>query len=248
MLPSNLANVSVSMKGVLLRFVGCGGVVRGLCHGAYMCVCLRSLWDSPRSRVLRSGLASEALRVVLRGFVVLPLLTQGQLYAVYLFFTTLHRRRWVSLTYHEARRSGGPRPPCHRRYKARRCASRVGELVGASPKTRSKTSGIRFPPFGRWRGRSSLEQKGGMANERERVNEQKGAPPKLNSYIYEIDADESPIASTSHNGPTARASTELIGRVTLAWMTPCYPRVAVCFLRRPDHTHRERSRCCHLVG
>ena len=39
-------------------------------------------------RVLRSGLASEALRVVLRGFVVLPLLTQGQLYAVYLFFTT----------------------------------------------------------------------------------------------------------------------------------------------------------------
>ena len=115
MIPSNLANVSVSMKGVLLRFVGCGGVVRGLCHGAYMCVCLRSLWDSPRSRVLRSGLASEALRVVLRGFVVLPLLTQGQLYAVYLFFTTLHRRRWVSLTYHEARRSGGPRPPCHRR-------------------------------------------------------------------------------------------------------------------------------------
>ena len=91
------------------------GIVRGLCHGAYMCVCLRSLWDSPRSRVLRSGLASEALRVVLRGFVVLPLLTQGQLYAVYLFFTTLHRRRWVSLTYHEARRSGGPRPPCHRR-------------------------------------------------------------------------------------------------------------------------------------
>ena len=181
MIPSNLANVSVSMKGVLLRFVGCGGVVRGLCHGAYMCVCLRSLWDSPRSRVLRSGLASEALRVVLRGFVVLPLLTQGQLYAVYLFFTTLHRRRWVSLTYHEARRSGGPRPPCHRRYKARRCASRVGELVGASPKTRSKTSGIRFPPFGRWRGRSSLEQKGGLANERERVNEQKGAPPKLNS-------------------------------------------------------------------
>ena len=75
-----------------------------------------------------------------------------------------------------------------------------------------------------------------MANERERVNEQKGAPPKLNSYIYEIDADESPIASTSHNGPTARASTELIGRVTLAWMTPCYPRVAVCFLRRPDQT------------
>ena len=117
MIPSNLANVSVSMKGVLLRFVGCGGVVRGLCHGAYMCVCLRSLWDSPRSRVLRSGLASEALRVVLRGFVVLPLLTQGQLYAVYLFFTTLHRRRWVSLTYHEARRSGGPRPPCHRRTK-----------------------------------------------------------------------------------------------------------------------------------
>ena len=39
-------------------------------------------------RVLRSGLASEALRVVLRGFVFLPLLTQGQLYAVYLFFTT----------------------------------------------------------------------------------------------------------------------------------------------------------------
>ena len=39
-------------------------------------------------RVLRSGLASEALRVVLRGFVVLPLLTQGQLYAFYLFFTT----------------------------------------------------------------------------------------------------------------------------------------------------------------
>ena len=42
----------------------------------------------PEDRVLRSGLASEALRVVLRGFVVLPLLTQGQLYAVYLFFTT----------------------------------------------------------------------------------------------------------------------------------------------------------------
>ena len=39
-------------------------------------------------RVLRSGLASEALRVVLRGFVVLPLFAQGQHYAVYLFFTT----------------------------------------------------------------------------------------------------------------------------------------------------------------
>ena len=39
-------------------------------------------------RGLRSGLASEALRIVLRGFVFLPLLTQGQLYAVYLFFTT----------------------------------------------------------------------------------------------------------------------------------------------------------------
>ena len=51
-------------------------------------------------RVLRSGLASEALRVVLRGFVILPLLTQGQLYAFYLFFTTRLKRRWVSLTYH----------------------------------------------------------------------------------------------------------------------------------------------------
>ena len=36
----------------------------------------------------RSGLASEALRVLLRGFVVIPLFTQGQPYAVYLFFTT----------------------------------------------------------------------------------------------------------------------------------------------------------------
>ena len=42
----------------------------------------------PEDRVLRSGLASEALRVVLRGFVFLPLLIQGQLYAFYLFFTT----------------------------------------------------------------------------------------------------------------------------------------------------------------
>ena len=39
-------------------------------------------------RVPRSGLVSEALRVVLRGFVNLPLFVQGQHYAVYLFFTT----------------------------------------------------------------------------------------------------------------------------------------------------------------
>ena len=39
-------------------------------------------------RVLRSGLACEAPRVVLRGFVNLPLFVQGQHYAVYLFFTT----------------------------------------------------------------------------------------------------------------------------------------------------------------
>ena len=43
---------------------------------------------------------SEALRVVLRGFVVLPLFAQGQHYAVYLFFTTGGGGRWVSLTYH----------------------------------------------------------------------------------------------------------------------------------------------------
>ena len=44
-------------------------------------------------RILRSGLVSEALRVVLRGFVVLPLFAQGQHYAVYLFFTGRRRKR-----------------------------------------------------------------------------------------------------------------------------------------------------------
>ena len=62
---------------------------RFTCVSALYWLCVSSFpvgFSGPRG--LRSGLASEALRVVLRGFVVLPLLTQGQLYAVYLFFTT----------------------------------------------------------------------------------------------------------------------------------------------------------------
>ena len=60
-----------------------------LCSSALYRLCVSSFpVGFSEDRVLRSGLASEALRVVLRGFVVLPLLTQGQLYAVYLFFTT----------------------------------------------------------------------------------------------------------------------------------------------------------------
>ena len=57
--------------------------------GLYRCVCVFVPCGILRGpRVLRSGLVSEALRVVLRGFVVLPLFAQGQHYAVYLFFTT----------------------------------------------------------------------------------------------------------------------------------------------------------------
>ena len=54
----------------------------------YRCACLRSLWDSPGLVVFGVVSSSEALRVVLRGFVNLPLFVQGQHYAVYLFFTT----------------------------------------------------------------------------------------------------------------------------------------------------------------
>ena len=62
---------------------------RFTCVSALYWLCVSSFpVGFSEDRVLRSGLASEALRVVLRGFVVLPLLTQGQLYAVYLFFTT----------------------------------------------------------------------------------------------------------------------------------------------------------------
>ena len=39
-------------------------------------------------RVPRGGLACEAPRVVLRGFVNLPLFAQGQRYVLYLFYTT----------------------------------------------------------------------------------------------------------------------------------------------------------------
>ena len=62
---------------------------RFTCVSALYRLCVSSFpvgFSGPRG--LRSGLASEALRVVLRGFVFLPLLTQGQLYAFYLFFTT----------------------------------------------------------------------------------------------------------------------------------------------------------------
>ena len=62
---------------------------RFTCVSALYWLCVSSFpVGFSEDRALRSGLASEALRVVLRGFVVLPLLTQGQLYAVYLFFTT----------------------------------------------------------------------------------------------------------------------------------------------------------------
>ena len=60
-----------------------------LCVSAlYRCVCRRSLWDLPWNVFLGVVSSSEALRVVLRGFVNLPLFVQGQHYAVYLFFTT----------------------------------------------------------------------------------------------------------------------------------------------------------------
>ena len=54
-----------------------------------VCVSSFSVWDSlgPVAFGVVSR-AKKALRVVLRGFVVLPLFTQGQHYAVYLFFTT----------------------------------------------------------------------------------------------------------------------------------------------------------------
>ena len=62
---------------------------RFTCVSALYWLCVSSFpVGFSEDRVLRSGLASEALRVVLRGFVVLPLFAQGQHYAVYLFFTT----------------------------------------------------------------------------------------------------------------------------------------------------------------
>ena len=69
-----------------------------------VCVSLFSVWDSlgPVAFGVVSR-AKKALRVVLRGFVVLPLFTQGQHYAVYLFFTTSGGVGSVSLlSYHGA--------------------------------------------------------------------------------------------------------------------------------------------------
>ena len=58
----------------------------------FTCVCrvvpVRSLWDLPWNVLPRSGHACEAPRVVLRGFVNLPLSARGQHYVVYLSFTT----------------------------------------------------------------------------------------------------------------------------------------------------------------
>ena len=58
----------------------------------FTCVCrvvpVRSLWDLPWNVIFRSGHACEAPRVVLRGFVNLPLSARGQHYVVYLSFTT----------------------------------------------------------------------------------------------------------------------------------------------------------------
>ena len=58
----------------------------------FTCVCrvvpVRSLWDLPWNVIPRSGHACEAPRVVLRGFVNLPLSARGQHYVVYLSFTT----------------------------------------------------------------------------------------------------------------------------------------------------------------
>ena len=69
-----------------------------------VCVSSFSVWDSlgPVAFGVVSR-AKKALRVVLRGFVVLPLFTQGQHYAVYLFFTTSGGVGSVSLlSYHGA--------------------------------------------------------------------------------------------------------------------------------------------------
>ena len=58
----------------------------------FTCVCrvvpVRSLWDLPWNVVPRGGHACEAPRVVLRGFVDLPLFAQGQHYVFYLSYTT----------------------------------------------------------------------------------------------------------------------------------------------------------------
>ena len=58
----------------------------------FICVCrvvpVCVLWDLPWNVVPRSGHACEAPRVVLRGFVDLPLFAQGQHYVFYLSFTT----------------------------------------------------------------------------------------------------------------------------------------------------------------
>jgi hypothetical protein len=59
-------------------------VVSPVCVALYRCV----LWDLPRNVVLRSGHACRGPRVVLRGFVVLPLFAQGQHYVFYLSCTT----------------------------------------------------------------------------------------------------------------------------------------------------------------
>ena len=55
-----------------------------VCRAVPVCV----LWDLPWNVVPRGGHACEAPRVVLRGFVNLPLSARGQHYVVYLSFTT----------------------------------------------------------------------------------------------------------------------------------------------------------------
>ena len=66
-------------------------VVSSVCVALYRCACLLSHMfpvGSSVERALRGGHVCEAPRVVLRGFVVLPLFTQGQHYVFYLFFAT----------------------------------------------------------------------------------------------------------------------------------------------------------------
>jgi hypothetical protein len=55
-----------------------------VCRVVPVCV----LWDLSRSVAPRSGHACKVPRIVLRGFVVLPLFAQGQHYVFYLSCTT----------------------------------------------------------------------------------------------------------------------------------------------------------------
>ena len=168
------------------------------------CVCLRSLWDSPRineDRVLRSGLASEALRVVLRGFVVLPLpYTRTTLCRLSLLH---HRRRWVSLTYHAGSRwhalthrpgplhaaSGRPGEPLETGVQSR-CEAKRRKRAGRGQKLLiPQRSGI--PLSGKRRRQIPYARGGDGAQLRSRVR----------AHVTRENVTHSHVSLTSHRSP-----------------------------------------------